>query len=268
MSKRYIGFFTLIELLVVIAIIAVLAAMLLPALQSARERGRAISCASKEKQIHLGIMMYINDYEDYMPSAMAWKEELCPAYLGNASPTSTAARPWISTQGGVGALMCPSISQSDNADENGQGTAFGSSYGATTFCEGTESAGWNVESRRNRPQYGAWLEKGVDYTASGRWLYRKSTSILPNSVIMNEKYMVYIGSGYSTNSLASIITSIDRQNFAKTFNNWETIGSGVAHKYAPNIDVHRRRNNMMFMDGSVQGIRRGTKFETFNYTLQ
>lgn len=63
--------FTLVELLVVVSIIAILSALLLPALQNAKERGKAALCLGNMRQIHLKLMMYADDQNGWFP-IMYW----------------------------------------------------------------------------------------------------------------------------------------------------------------------------------------------------
>src|SRR5437762_2167194 len=83
MSRRIAGKrgFTLIELLVVIAIIAILAAILFPVFARAREKARQTSCLSNLKQIDIGFLMYVQDYDEQFPP---WTANACGKYAGGA----------------------------------------------------------------------------------------------------------------------------------------------------------------------------------------
>jgi prepilin-type N-terminal cleavage/methylation domain-containing protein/prepilin-type processing-associated H-X9-DG protein len=85
--------FTLIELLVVIAIIAIMAAILFPVFAQAREKARQSACLSNVKQLGLGVAMYAQDHDDFMPYnyAYTWPgqrelyywQDLCRPYVKN-----------------------------------------------------------------------------------------------------------------------------------------------------------------------------------------
>ncbi|MBS1372090.1 MAG: prepilin-type N-terminal cleavage/methylation domain-containing protein [Lentisphaeria bacterium] len=128
--------FTLIELLVVIAIIAILASMLLPALNQARERGKGAKCLGNVKQMGAGMSMYTADTGYFMPAYGVYGMGTKPALLwigerfsgGKIDMRLGLLAPYLN--GNVMVMVCPSWSEPVDVENLAQGAGYGLSvYG-------------------------------------------------------------------------------------------------------------------------------------------
>ena len=121
--------FTLVELLVVIAVIAILASMLLPALNNARDTAKRISCSNVLKQFGLGNVMYASDYNDWQwpefvgpeGNRLEWpKNPVLCGYMGiNADKVVKVNNSGFSNYYWPSGLICPSATGARNTQLNG-----------------------------------------------------------------------------------------------------------------------------------------------------
>jgi prepilin-type N-terminal cleavage/methylation domain-containing protein/prepilin-type processing-associated H-X9-DG protein len=145
-ARRKTQAFTLIELLVVIAIIGILAAMLLPALNKAREKGRSAVCISNLHQITVAVHLYTDDNDGYMPTPSygaspapgPWQKLLGP-YMPRRDITATAKA--------NAAFICPSAQYPGYFNQD-----IGYSYGCTAAMLGHALAGTGLTSSQPRKE--------------------------------------------------------------------------------------------------------------------
>jgi prepilin-type N-terminal cleavage/methylation domain-containing protein/prepilin-type processing-associated H-X9-DG protein len=201
--------FTLIELLVVIAIIAILAAMLLPALSQAKNRAQSISCMNSLKQMMTACVMYTGDYHDYYPpnpddggsnpgyewvcgDVEGWMPTIATGgntdagnstYLTN--PNDDLLAPY--TAGSAGIFKCPAdprLCRGAIAGPNGTTTVGSipvvrsrSCNGGVGTCDQAWMKGGSHSGTPNVPVPGAWLSGSPNDASYSQYAtFGKSTS--------------------------------------------------------------------------------------------
>jgi prepilin-type N-terminal cleavage/methylation domain-containing protein/prepilin-type processing-associated H-X9-DG protein len=151
-ARRTLGF-TLIELLVVIAIIAILASLLLPALSSAKERGRRVKCMSNLRQLGIAAQIYANQNNDNLPQSdgsnfWLWLWDV-PAPMADGL-VDAGARPPV--------FYCPGLAASVGEKDMYANNTAGITQGWWNFSPGRRVTGYGVLLRRT----GYWGDAMTD----------------------------------------------------------------------------------------------------------
>lgn len=246
--------FTLIELLVVIAIIAILAAILFPVFAQARASARGASSESNLKQISLGILMYVQDYDETMPLHNRWGDPASPFSIGGTrcSMWSYDIAPYLkNTQIFIDPLYGP---ENTTSFWYPLATSYGYNYTALSSYSGAFGSTPWVE----RPAPLAAIARPADLVLVGGMMS-------PTELAGASTSLYWYGSGtiISSGSLEPVdcdhISAWCFSSWVATGGNWyPLLPSEEAGKYTGGVSLRKAKNaNFAHTDGHVKFMQAG-----------
>jgi prepilin-type N-terminal cleavage/methylation domain-containing protein/prepilin-type processing-associated H-X9-DG protein len=234
--------FTLIELLVVIAIIAILAAILFPVFARAREKARTISCLSNERQNGLGIVMYIQDYdEQFVP----WN-----VFTGQPFPNDRATWPLLIQPylKNWQLMRCPSCPLDPRGAWNGSDPKFKNSYYQMQF----PAYGYNWNYLNPTPTCNPWLPGGLPTSLAS--VQQPAGTVM----LVDVKYVARPGGTWYTSDTAESPAGVKASDCCTWSNGGWGVGSygddGASNPtYTGDFDPrHTDGGNVDFVDGHAK----------------